>query len=71
MTTKKPHDDQLDPQPEEQVGTDPLGPVKMPIRSRIGARAFALVGAASVLSIGMIETTDVYGVAFTPTISVD
>jgi len=53
--------------PAEQA-TDPIGPIKMPLRSRIGVRAFALVGAASVLSVGIIETTDLCG-TYTTTIS--
>lgn len=61
MTTQNPQDDQLHPRPEEQAGTDPLGPVKLPIRSRIGARAFALVGVTGVLTVGMVEFTDVCG----------
>jgi hypothetical protein len=38
--------------------TDPIGPMTLPKRLRIGARAFALVGAASALAVGVIEVTD-------------
>jgi hypothetical protein len=52
-------------QPEDQLATqpvdeqpDPIGPITFPKRSRIGARALALVGTASVLAVGVIELTD-------------
>ncbi|MEV6410876.1 hypothetical protein [Kribbella sp. NPDC051718] len=52
--------DQQEPRAAEagQLGTDPLGPITLPERSRIGSRAFALVGAASVLSIGLAVYVD-------------
>ncbi len=33
--------------------TDPLGPIAMPKRSRIGARAMALVGTVSMAAVAM------------------
>ena len=52
-------------QPEDQLDTlpvderpDPIGPITFPKRSRIGARALALVGTASALAVGVIELTD-------------
>jgi hypothetical protein len=50
-------EDQLTAQPVDEQ-TDPIGPLTMPKRSRIGARALALVGAASILAVGVIEVTD-------------
>jgi len=50
-------EDQLAAQPSEDQ-TDPLGPITLPKRLRVGARAFALVGAASVLAAGVIDVTD-------------
>jgi hypothetical protein len=37
---------------------DPIGPMGMPKRSWVGARALALVGAAGILSVGLVEVTD-------------
>jgi hypothetical protein len=54
MTAQPNHEDH---QPAEDQ-TDPLGPITLPSRLRIGARAFALVGAASVLAAGVIEITE-------------
>jgi hypothetical protein len=62
-------EDQLTAQPADEQ-TDPIGPITMPKRTLIGARAFALVGAASVLTVGVIEVTDLCGGPFT-TISVN
>jgi hypothetical protein len=52
-------------QPEDQLATqqvdeqpDPIGPITLPKRSRLGARALALVGTASVLAVGVVELTD-------------
>lgn len=52
-------------QPEDQVAaqpvdeqTDPIGPITLPKRSRLGLRAMALVGTASALAFGVIEITD-------------
>ncbi len=48
------HEDQ---QPvDDQI--DPIGPITFTKRSRIGARAFALVGTASVFAVGVIELAD-------------
>ncbi|MEU0093054.1 hypothetical protein [Kribbella sp. NPDC006257] len=54
MTAQPNHEDQ---QPAE-AQPDPIGPINLPKRLRIGARAFALVGAASTLAVGVIEVTD-------------
>ncbi|WP_433163030.1 hypothetical protein [Kribbella sp. CA-247076] len=41
--TAQHHTEEPDVQPTTD-GTDPLGPITLPTRSRIGARAMALVG---------------------------
>ena len=50
-------EDQLDATPASEQ-PDPIGPINLPKRLRIGARAFALVGAASALAVGVIDVTD-------------
>ncbi|MFI7066419.1 hypothetical protein ACIBL3_35860 [Kribbella sp. NPDC050124] len=42
--TPKNHAEQPDVQQPVQDGTDPLGPIMLPKRSKVGARAMALVG---------------------------
>ncbi|MEU4606563.1 hypothetical protein AB0F43_26525 [Kribbella sp. NPDC023972] len=56
------HDEQPDVQPQP-AGTDPIGPITLPKRSKIGARAMALVGtvglsafAAAVAADGLAST---------------
>ena len=65
-------------QPEDQVSaqpvdeqTDPIGPITLPTRSRVGSRALALVGTASVLAIGGIGFADACGGPFTTIITVN
>ena len=53
-------EDQLNAQPVDEQ-PDPIGPITLPKRSRIGARALALVGTASALAIGGIELADTCG----------
>jgi hypothetical protein len=50
-------EDQVDVQPVDEQ-PDPIGPITFPKRSRIGSRAYALVGTASALAIGVIELAD-------------
>jgi hypothetical protein len=54
-------------QPEDQLATptvdeqiDPIGPITLPKRGRVGARALALVGTAGVLAVGVVEIGDVF-----------
>lgn len=56
MTAQNMHDNQHDPQSTaaDRPGTDPIGPVQMPNRSRVGSRALALVGSASALTIALM-----------------
>lgn len=60
MTAQNSRDEQIEPCPaaSEHTGTDPLGPISLPKRSRVGGRAFALVGAASVLAVGALQVLD-------------
>jgi hypothetical protein len=50
------HDDQLEPQRAEQ--TDPIGPITLPKHSKVGRRAMALVGTASVVALGVIQVVE-------------
>jgi hypothetical protein len=43
---------------EEQPETDPLGPIVLPGRSRVGARALALVGSVSLVAVGVAALTE-------------
>ncbi|MEV8374061.1 hypothetical protein AB0P21_15070 [Kribbella sp. NPDC056861] len=47
-----------EPLPAEAGETDPLGPIRPPMRSRIGSRALALVGAASVAALAVHVIVD-------------
>lgn len=51
---------------EDQPETDPIGPITLPPRSRLGARAMALVGTVSVAALGVAAVTD--GCSTWPTI---
>ena len=55
--TAQPTNQPEDHQPVDEQ-TDPIGPINLPKRLRVGARAFALVGAASALAVGVIEVTE-------------
>jgi hypothetical protein len=55
-------------QPEDQLATtpvdeqpDPIGPITLPTRPRVGARALALVGTAGMLAIGGIGFAETCG----------
>ncbi|TCM51486.1 hypothetical protein [Kribbella sp. VKM Ac-2568] len=50
-------DDQFDPQ---AVETDPLGPIDVPTRSRLGRRAMALAGVVGVASVGVAALTETF-----------
>ena len=53
-------EDQVSAQPVEEQ-PDPIGPITLPARPRVGARALALVGTASVLAIGGIGFAETCG----------
>ncbi|WP_328330229.1 hypothetical protein OHA70_08195 [Kribbella sp. NBC_00382] len=70
MTAQHTHDDQLEPQHQPdgaESGTDPVGPIHLPLRSRLGSRANALVGVVGVAAFGIVMATD--GCSTWPTIS--
>ena len=46
------------PRPSDPGTVDPIGPVTLPKRSRIGSRAFALVGTASVAALAVHAFAD-------------
>jgi hypothetical protein len=52
------HDDQFDPQSVDGEQTDPIGPITLPTRSRIGARAMALAGTVGLSAFGVAMITD-------------
>lgn len=62
MTAQHPqNNDRLDPQStgtESADHTDPIGPIKLPLRSRVGGRAFALVGVVGPAAFGIAAATD-------------
>ena len=70
MTAQHPQNhDHLDPQStgvESAHSTDPIGPIKLPLRSRIGGRAMALVGIVGPAAFGIAAATD--GASTWPTI---
>lgn len=56
MTAQHQHDEN---RPADQSdSTDPIGPITLPKRSRIGSRALALVGTASVAAIAVHAFAD-------------
>jgi hypothetical protein len=67
--TAQHHEDQLDAQPETTTDPDPLGPITLPKRTRVGARAMALLGTVGLSAFGAVAATDVYSTW--PTISVN
>lgn len=58
MTAQNSHDDQQHPQVAD-TGTDPVGPINLPLRSRLGSRANALVGiVGGAAAFGIVMATD-------------
>ncbi|MEU4391897.1 hypothetical protein [Kribbella sp. NPDC023855] len=57
MTVHDRNDDR-DPRPTGGDQIDPLGPISPPKRSRIGSRALALVGTASVATMAVHTVVD-------------
>jgi hypothetical protein len=63
MTAEHPHADDLAQRPADadQPDTaqpDPIGPITLPKRSKVGARAMALVGTASVAAFAVHAAID-------------
>jgi hypothetical protein len=52
---------------ETGIETDPLGPIVVPTRSRLGARALALVGTVGLTAVGLAALLD--GPSTWPTIN--
>lgn len=44
--------------PSTQDQTDPLGPITLPARTKVGARAMALVGTVGLSAIALAAVTD-------------
>jgi hypothetical protein len=55
MSAQHPHDETL---PADSDNADPIGPITLPKRGRIGSRALALVGTASVAAIAVHAFAD-------------
>jgi hypothetical protein len=53
MTAQLHTDDTIDPRPADAGQADPIGPVTLPQRSKIGSRALALVGTAGAAALAM------------------
>ncbi|ADB35525.1 hypothetical protein Kfla_6528 [Kribbella flavida DSM 17836] len=58
MTAQHPHDENLAQPATDLEGTDPLGPVTLPKRSKIGRRALALVGTTSMAALAVQTLAD-------------
>lgn len=59
MTAQHPHHEIPDLRPAEAEQTDPIGPIMLPKRGKVGARALALVGTASMATLavhGLVES---------------
>ncbi|MGW6279225.1 hypothetical protein [Kribbella sp. NPDC055071] len=54
------HDTQQDPenQPTTTEATDPLGPIILPKRTKVGARALALVGTVGLSAVALASVVD-------------
>ena len=57
--TAQHHEDQYDVQPQSDVTADPIGPITLPKRSKVGARAMALVGTVGLSAFALaVAATD-------------
>ncbi|HEY0475506.1 MAG TPA: hypothetical protein VGD34_27735 [Kribbella sp.] len=63
------HDNQFDSQSVGGEQTDPIGPITLPTRSRVGARAMALAGTVGMAAFGVAVMTEAAGGPWT-TISI-
>jgi hypothetical protein len=52
------YDENIPAQSDDATTTDPLGPITLPKRGKVGARAFALVGTASVAAMAFHAFAD-------------
>ncbi|MDX6282262.1 MAG: hypothetical protein QOH03_3333 [Kribbellaceae bacterium] len=58
MTAQHRNDESLTQAPAHVDQADPIGPITTPIRSKIGSRAMALVGTASVAALAVQVIVD-------------
>jgi hypothetical protein len=58
MTAQHPNDENLDQRLAGTDQTDPIGPVTLPKRSKVGRRALALVGSTSLAVLAVHNFTD-------------
>lgn len=69
MTAQHRNDDHTDVQPTTPDQTDPLGPITLPTRTKVGARAMALVGTVGLSAFAFATVAD--AASTWPTISVN
>jgi hypothetical protein len=58
MTAQHPHDENLEPSPVDAEQTDPIGPIMLPKRGKVGARALALIGTAGLATLAVQAVLD-------------
>jgi hypothetical protein len=58
MTAQHDNDGQIDIQSTTPDKTDPLGPIVLPTRTKVGARAMALVGTVGLSALGLAAVAD-------------
>ncbi|GAB3817196.1 hypothetical protein [Kribbella italica] len=58
---------QPDPVDSAEADSDPIGPITLPKRGRLGARAAALAGSVGLAAVGIVAFTD--GCSTFPTIA--
>jgi hypothetical protein len=58
MTAQHDNDGQIDIQSTTPDQTDPLGPIVLPTRTKVGARAMALVGTVGLSALGLAAVAD-------------
>jgi hypothetical protein len=59
--TAQHHEEQPDVNVQSPDATDPLGPITLPKRAKIGARAMALVGTVGLSAFAVAAATTEYG----------
>ena len=55
------HEEQADFQLQTPGATDPIGPITLPKRAKVGARSMALVGAVGMSTFAAAAVTSEYG----------
>jgi hypothetical protein len=59
--TAQNHEEQPDLQLQTPDATDPIGPITLPKRAKVGARSMALVGAVGMSTFAVAAVTSEYG----------